>query len=136
MCRFDYAATSANFPFLNKPATNKWSMDCVVRVLCSDLGCNNSAVGGTFVGSGTTLSMSTPAGDAGANVTIRYTLDGTEPTAASPAYKAAVPLSRTTSVAAKAFVGCSASRDEQAAAATIATRLTYTRQAPAARQVS
>jgi gliding motility-associated-like protein len=52
-----------------------------------------------FYSSAQTVSISSP----DANVTIRYTLDGSEPTAASPVYSTPLNITSTTVVRAKAF---------------------------------
>ena len=98
--QFEYGATADNYPYLNRPADEK-SMAWVVRVLCSEssaASCANTPVGGNFNGTADIV-LSTPA----PGVAIRYTLDGSEPTATSPLYTAPITLTATTKVAAKPF---------------------------------
>ncbi|HNQ89224.1 MAG TPA: chitobiase/beta-hexosaminidase C-terminal domain-containing protein [Verrucomicrobiota bacterium] len=56
--------------------------------------------GGGFLGS-VDVTLNTPL----SGTTIRYTLDGTEPTAASPVYQQPITLTTTTTVQARLFVG-------------------------------
>jgi gliding motility-associated-like protein len=59
----------------------------------------NLSVGAGFYNSAQTITITTP----DANVTIRYTLDGSEPTNGSVAYSGAINISATTVLRAKAF---------------------------------
>ncbi len=58
------------------------------------------APAGGFYGGAQTVTLTSPAGN-----TIRYTVDGSEPTAASPIYAAPIPVNATTVVRAACFGG-------------------------------
>jgi hypothetical protein len=104
---FTYANTTKNFPYLNPPSI-EWSMTRVVRVLCTNIGCKNTPVGGTF-GIGNvnfaTITMNAPDVEKEKDIlTIRYTLDGTEPTISSLLYTKSFNITSTTKIAARVFV--------------------------------
>ena len=99
---FTYANTTSNFPFLNPPSV-EWSMARVVRVLCVSNGCENTPVGGTFVADAATIEMAAPAATSATELTIRYTLDGSEPTSESMAYSGSFNITQTTKIAARVF---------------------------------
>jgi hypothetical protein len=100
---FQYANTTANFPFLNDAGDASKSMDLVVRITCDENvagdACRNTPVGGTFETTATIV-MTTPRSS---GTTIRFTLDGSEPTEESEAYRGPLIISNTTRIAAKAF---------------------------------
>ena len=80
---YDYAATSDNYPYLNKPADED-SLDYVVRVKCSEEGgenggCTNTPVGGSFNGTSArvTMALGINAEQQG-NFLIRFTVDGSD----------------------------------------------------------
>jgi hypothetical protein len=79
-------------------------MDLVVRITCDENvagdACRNTPVGGTFERTATIV-MTTPRSS---GTTIRFTLDGSEPTEASEAYRGPLIISNTTRIAAKAFL--------------------------------
>ena len=103
---FEYANTTANFPYLNAKADDSKSMDLVVRVLCDQVSvdgsstCENTPVGGVFKKQAK-ISMMVPKPD---GVTIRFTLDGSEPTTDSTPYSKPFVIQNTTRIAAKAFL--------------------------------
>ena len=103
---FQYANTTAHFPYLNPVQDKSKSSDLVVRILCEEGTsgdaslCRNTPVGGIFNGTAK-ISMSTPLSD---GVTIRFTVDGSEPTDASPVYSGPVLIRNTTKFAARAFM--------------------------------
>jgi hypothetical protein len=105
---FQYANTTANFPYLNPVEDRSMSTDMFVRVLCDEsVGeaatagqCVNTPVGGMFNGTEAMISMTTPKSD---GVTIRFTTDGSDPTKSSPVYSTPVAVVDTTKIAARAF---------------------------------
>jgi hypothetical protein len=102
---FMYGNTTTNFPYLNPVEDKSKSTDLFVRVLCdvetpATGHCVNTPVGGLFNGTQVRLSMNTLKSD---GVTIRYTLDGSDPTQSSPVYTSPVAIEKTTKIAAKAF---------------------------------
>ena len=75
----------------------------MVRVLCTSNGCDNTPVGGTFVADVATIEMSAPAATSATELTIRYTLDGSEPTSSSMVYSGSFNITQTTKIAARVF---------------------------------
>lgn len=71
---------------------------------------------------GTTVNVNMTAADTNGTTTIRYTTDGTEPTASSPVYTGAIPITSTTTIKAASF-------DNQGLSSGTMTR-TYTFNAP------
>jgi hypothetical protein len=106
---FTYSNTSTNFPYLNPPPV-EWSMDYIVRVTCQEgeqqSSCVNTPVGGKF-NSSAVIVMAAPgvAANARDGATIRYTLDGSEPTVASSVFTGPITIHTTTKVAARVFDG-------------------------------
>jgi hypothetical protein len=100
-------------------------MDFVVRVTCLEGGsCVNTPVGGKF-NSSAVIAMVAPGVPQGhPTAAIRYTLDGSEPTTASPAFKDPITIDATTKIAARVFNGTSSS---SSAYSFLVTRPTFTR---------
>ena len=90
------------YPQLYRSSNASRNFDGVVRGGCSEA-CRTTPSGG--IAHGTTSSTMWLALAAGARGTIRYTLDGSAPTVASALYAAGalLPLSRNTTLSAKAF---------------------------------
>jgi len=128
-------AFAANYPLIRFNAS--WNLQTYVRCNCVfsqvDAGvCANSPVGGTFsagAGAAVTLQimMSQTAASTG-ELVIRYTLDGTTPTAASPSYEAGHPISLDSSaVGGTATIRALAFTSQGDAASPQITEATYTK---------
>eukprot|EP00118_Oscarella_pearsei_P010830 m.68667 g.68667 ORF g.68667 m.68667 type:complete len:510 (+) comp35546_c0_seq1:1007-2536(+) len=95
---YQYQIVHNNFPYFYYNDT--WNGKDVVIVSCSGGGCANSPDGGTFTGETANITM-----EIIQKVTIRYTIDGSNPSVNSPTYSKPIAITQTTQVKACGFNG-------------------------------
>jgi peptidoglycan/xylan/chitin deacetylase (PgdA/CDA1 family)/N-acetyl-beta-hexosaminidase len=86
----------------NVEATNSQLIQIDTTAPTSSISCNGSACSSTAYSADVTVTLSASDGESGVSV-IRYTLDGSDPTAASTAYSDPITVSQTTNVKFRAW---------------------------------